>query len=105
MPSKIRVRVLECGSRHLFLIFIYKGVVVAQSNQKGIVAYWLGAAFSAVGSGSVVGFCLQEWFGAHRFETWRESYIWIYWIMVLSTVAGALIGLYSYSFHRKREGW
>jgi glycerol uptake facilitator-like aquaporin len=52
-----------------------------------------------------VGFCLQEWFGAHRFETWRESYVWIYWIMVLSTITGALIGLYSYSYHKKKENW
>ena len=78
---------------------------MAQSGQKGIVGYWLNAAFSAVGSGSVVGFCLQEWFGAHRFETWRESYVWIYWVMVLTTIVGALIGLYSYAYPRKRENW
>ncbi len=105
MPSKYGSARICADQGTYSLSSFCKGVVVAQSHQKGTVAYWLGATFSAVGSGSVVGFCLQEWFGAHRFETWRESYIWIYWIMVLSTVAGALIGLYSYSYHRKREGW
>ena len=78
---------------------------MAESKSNGIVSYWLGAAFSSLGSGTVVGFCLQEWFGAHRFDTWRESYIWIYYIMVISTVTGALIGLYAFSYHKKKEGW
>jgi hypothetical protein len=47
------------------------------NSMKGFVAYALVGAFVAVGSGCVVGFCLQEWLGAHRFPTWRGDYEWV----------------------------
>ncbi|BAM06380.1 hypothetical protein LFE_0665 [Leptospirillum ferrooxidans C2-3] len=75
------------------------------NSMKGFVAYALVGAFVAVGSGCVVGFCLQEWLGAHRFPTWRGDYEWVYDVMVISAITGMAVSLWARSLHRKEENW
>ena len=50
------------------------------SSMKAFVLYGVVGAFTAVGSGTVVGFCLQVWLGAHRFTSWRGDYIWVFFL-------------------------
>ncbi|AFS54166.1 hypothetical protein ACSYAY_06160 [Leptospirillum ferriphilum] len=75
------------------------------SSMKAFVLYGVVGAFTAVGSGTVVGFCLQVWLGAHRFTSWRGDYIWVYNVMALSAVTGTAVALWARSIHRSEENW
>jgi|UniRef100_A0A7C3LTZ7 hypothetical protein len=75
------------------------------NSMKALVLYGVVGAFTAVGSGTVVGFCLQAWLGAHRFPTWRGDYIWVYNVMALSAVTGTAVALWARSIHRSEENW
>jgi len=66
---------------------------------KGLMLYIVNGAFTAIGLGTVFGAALVLFLGAHSFDDWTGNYLFMFGIMFVFMVAGAILMLIARAGH------